>query len=147
MAVEEISKEDRRSVHAAGYSESLSGGRPELSCDGVSFNLGTRVRITVSHNRSKEEVKQSVDRSFNELFAGIVVLPLQFVEERKTWQGNTLIFSFTAKMGFISTPIKGTVEVTDRDLTIDVDLGMLERLIPAAKVREVVSSRVRGLLK
>ena len=29
------------------------------------------MRITVSHNRSKEEVVQSVDKSFNELFQGI----------------------------------------------------------------------------
>jgi len=107
----------------------------------AAFNLGARVRITVSHNRSKEEVKQSVDRSFNDLFEGIVVLPLRFVEERKSWQGNTLTFSLSAKMGLVRTPIKGTVEVTDRDLTIDVDLGMLERLIPTTKVREVVSSR------
>jgi len=105
------------------------------------------VKITISHNHSKEEVKQSVDRSFNDLFQGIVILPIRLAEERKTWQGNTLTFSLIAKMGLISTPIKGTVEVTDRDLTIDVDLGMLERLIPAAKVRDVVSSRVRGLLK
>ena len=105
------------------------------------------MRITVLHNRSKEEVKQSVDRSFNDLFEGIVVLPLRFVEEQRTWQGNTLIFSLTAKMGLVSTPIKGTIDVTDRDITIDVDLGMLERLIPTTKAREVVSSRVRGLLK
>lgn len=105
------------------------------------------MRITVLHNRSKEEVKQSVDRSFNDLFEGIVALPLRFVEERRTWQGNTLVFSLTAKMGLVSTPIKGTIDVTDRDITIDVDLGMLERLIPTTKAREVVSSRVRGLLK
>ena len=105
------------------------------------------MRITVLHNRSKEEVKQSVDRSFNDLFEGIVVLPLRLVEEQKTWQGNTLIFSLTAKMGLVSTPIKGTIDVTDREITIDVDLGMLERLIPTTKAREVVSSRVRGLLK
>jgi hypothetical protein len=105
------------------------------------------VRITVLHNRSKEEVKQSVDRSFNDLFEGIVVLPLRFVEEQRTWQGNTLIFSLTAKMGLVSTPIKGTIDVTDRDITIDVDLGMLERLIPTTKAREVIRSRVRGLLK
>ena len=49
-------------------------------------------------------------------------------------------------MGWISTPIKGTVEVTDQDLTIDADLGLLERLIPAATAREMVSSRIRGLL-
>jgi hypothetical protein len=105
------------------------------------------MKITVSHNRSKEEVIQSVDRSFNDLFQGIVILPIRFAEQKRSWQGNRLTFSLIARMGLVSTPIKGTVEVTDRDLTIDVDLGLLERLIPAAKVREVVSSRVRGLLK
>jgi hypothetical protein len=104
------------------------------------------VRITVSHNRPKEEVMQSVDRSFNDLFQGIGG-PVKLVEERRSWQGNTLTFSLTAKMGWISTPIQGTVEVTDRDITIDADLGLLERLIPAKTAREAISSRVRGLLK
>jgi len=94
----------------------------------AAFNLGARVRITVSHNRSKEEVKQSVDRSFNDLFEGIVVPPLGFVEERKSWQGNTLTFSLSAKMGLVRTPIKGTVEVTDCDLTCSA-LMSLQRTI------------------
>ncbi|MBV8808507.1 MAG: hypothetical protein JO033_07520 [Acidobacteriaceae bacterium] len=55
-------------------------------------------------------------------------------------------FSLSAKMGFVSTPIKGTIEVTDRDLTIDADLGLFERLIPATKAREAITNRVRGLL-
>jgi hypothetical protein len=105
------------------------------------------MRITVSHNRSKEEVMQSVDRSFNDLFQGIAIIPVQLVQEHKSWQGSTLTFALTAKMGLISTPIKGTVDVTDRDLTIDVDLGILERLIPARKAQEAISQRVRGLLK
>jgi hypothetical protein len=67
------------------------------------------MRITVSHNRSKEEVMQSVDRSFNDLFQGIAIIPVQLVQEHKSWQGSTLTFALTAKMGLISTPIKGTV--------------------------------------
>ncbi len=105
------------------------------------------MRITVSHNRPKEEIMESVDRSFNELFRGAGLPQIKLTDERRSWQGSTLAFSLTARMGWISTPIKGTVEVTDRDLTIDADFGVLERLIPAAKVREVVSSRIRGLLK
>jgi hypothetical protein len=105
------------------------------------------MRITVSHNRAKEEVISSVDRSFNHLFQGIGVLPLQLVQEHRSWQGSTLTFALNAKMGLISTPIKGTVEVTDRDLTIDVDLGILERLIPTKKAHEMITNRVRGLLK
>ena len=105
------------------------------------------MRITVSHNRPKEEVIRSVDRSFNDLFQGIGVLPVQLIPQHRSWQGSTLTFALSAKMGLISTPIKGTVEVTDRDLTIDVDLGILERIIPIKKAQEVLTDHVRGLLK
>jgi Putative polyhydroxyalkanoic acid system protein (PHA_gran_rgn) len=104
------------------------------------------MRITVSHNKSKEAVVRSVDRSFDDLFRGVSTIPIQFVDERRTWQGSTLHFSISAKMGFISTPIKGTIEVTDTDITIDADLGLLERLIPAAKARASISSQIRGLI-
>jgi hypothetical protein len=105
------------------------------------------MRITVSHNRSKEEIMQSVDRSFTDLFQGIGIIPVQLVQEHKSWQGSTLTFALTAKMGLISTPIKGTVDVTDRDLTIDIDLGILERMISAKKAQDVIGQHVRGLLK
>jgi hypothetical protein len=105
------------------------------------------MRVTISHNRPKEEVISTVERSFNDLFQGAGALPVQLVQEHKSWQGSTLTFALTAKMGFMSTPIKGTVDVTDRDLTIDVDLGILERMIPAKKAQEMITDRVRGLLK
>lgn len=89
---------------------------------------------------------RSVDRSFDELFRGIGTVPIRFVDERRNWQGSTLTFSVSAKMGFISSPIKGTVEVTDRDVTVDADLGLLERLISASKAQNAISSRIRGLL-
>jgi len=104
------------------------------------------MRVTVSHNRSKEEVVRTVDRSFDDLFQG-VGLPVRLTQQHKSWQGATLTFSLTAKMGMLSTPIKGTVEVTDSDLTIDADLGILERMIPAKKAQEVITNQVRGLLK
>jgi len=104
------------------------------------------MRITVSHNRSKEEVIRTIDRSFDDLFQG-VGLPVGLTQQRKSWQGSTLTFALTAKMGLLSTPVKGTVEVTDRDLTIDADLGILERMIPAKKALEIVTSQIRGLLK
>ena len=105
------------------------------------------MRITVSHNRPKDEVIRSVDRSFNDLFQGVGVIPVRLVQEQKSWNGSTLTFALSAKMGLISTPIKGTIDVTDRDLTIDVDLGILERMIPAKKAQEVLTDHVRGLLK
>ncbi len=72
---------------------------------------------------------------------------MRLTVEQRNWQGSTLNFSLTARMGLVSTPIKGTVEVTDNDLTVNVDLGMLERLVPAETVRDALSNRVKGLLK
>lgn len=100
------------------------------------------MRITVSHNKTKEEVMQSVDRALNELFKASLPIPVKLVEKQRTWQGSTLTFALTARMGLLSTPIKGFVEVTDTDITIDADLGLLERMIPQQKAREVLSERV-----
>ena len=105
------------------------------------------MRITISHNRPKQEVMQKVDQSLDELFRPIGALPLQLLLQNRTWQGSTLNFEFTAKLGFVSTPIKGLIDVTDRYLTIDVDLGLLERLIPRRSYGEALGNRVRGLLK
>lgn len=105
------------------------------------------MRITIEHNRSKAEVIESVDRSFNEMFQGVEGLPVRVVVEQKSWQGAILSFSLTAKMGFLSTPIRGTVEVTDRDLIVDADLGFLNRFVPEKAAREAIANRIKGLLK
>src|SRR5215475_10384868 len=103
------------------------------------------MRVSVSHGRKKEEVIAEVDRSFTSLFQG-ADLPVKLTDQQKAWTGSTMAFSLNAKMGFFSTPIKGTVEVTDRDIIIDADLGMLERMIPQEKAQEILTQRVRGLL-
>ena len=105
------------------------------------------MRVTVSHNRPVAEVKQAVNRSFDDLFKTMVNLPIQLLQEQRSWNGDKLAFSLVAKLGLLSTPFKGTIEVTDRDVTIDVDFGLLERLIPAAKSREALGQRLKGLLK
>jgi hypothetical protein len=107
----------------------------------------TKMRVTVSHSQPKEEVKAAVHRSLDDVFRGIPgVLPLQIVNQQRAWQGDTLNFSFDAKAGIVSTPIKGFVYVTDKDLTIDADLGILEKLLPGKRARAVIETRVKGLL-
>lgn len=55
-------------------------------------------------------------------------------------------FLLTAKMGIMSTPIKGTVDVTDKDLTIDVDLGMFNRFVDEKSAQQMIGNRIKGLL-
>jgi len=108
------------------------------------------VKITVEHSSSKEEVKQAVNRSLDDIFTNSVPLPVTLLQQQRSWSADTLTFSLIAKMGplgMISTPITGTVHVSDRDVTIDVNLGILERLIPVDKARQAVTTRLKGLLK
>jgi hypothetical protein len=104
------------------------------------------MRVTVSHSRRKEEIIQSVDRSFDDLFKGLGTVPLQILNESRKWTGSRMDFSFDAKMEIVSTPIKGFVDVTDKDVTVDADLGWLERLIPAKQTQAAIEGRVKGLL-
>jgi hypothetical protein len=105
------------------------------------------MRITISHNRTKAQIMESVDRSFDEMFQGIAGLPVRLVLEQKNWQGSILSFSLTARLGLLSAPIKWTVEVTDQDVTVDADLGLLNRLVSEKNAREMIGNRIKGLLK
>jgi hypothetical protein len=105
------------------------------------------MRITIAHTRTKAEIIQAIDRSFADTFKNPPAgLPVQISVDQQSWAGSTLTFALKAKMGFVSTPIKGTVEVTDHDVTIDADLGMLGRFISEDKAKELLGSRVKKLL-
>jgi hypothetical protein len=104
------------------------------------------VRITVAHTKSKEEIKRVVDRSFDDLFKGVASMPLQLVDEKRQWAGDVLSFSFGAKVAMMTSPIRGTIQVTERDVTIDADFGLLEKLLPAAQAKAAIENRVKGLL-
>ncbi len=104
------------------------------------------MRITVAHTKSREEIKRIVDRSFDDLFRGVGSLPLQIVDEKRQWDGDTLTFSFGAKVSLLTSPICGTIQVTERDVTIDADFGLLEKLLPSAQTKAALENRVKGLL-
>ena len=105
------------------------------------------MRVTISHKKNATEVKKIVDQSSDEFFKGMPVAGLQMVDPKKQWNGNTMSFNLTAKMGLFSMPLNGTVQVTDTDVTVDCDLpSFLEKLIPEDKVKAAISSKVKGLL-
>jgi hypothetical protein len=104
------------------------------------------MRITIEHKRTKAEVIESVDRSFEQMFQGFSGIPVRLVVEQKSWLGSVLSFALGAQMGGFSTPIKGTVEVTDIELIVDADLGMLGRFVPENAASDLIGKRIKGLL-
>jgi hypothetical protein len=101
------------------------------------------MRVTIVHNRTKDEVKDAVARSIEELFTGLNVGPIVFTGRRKQWSGDVMMFSLTARMGFLRLPIQGSATVTDRDVTLEVDTGLLGKLIP----EEAAKTRIEGSMK
>lgn len=105
------------------------------------------MRLTVSHNKGRDEAMKIIDQTAEDLFKGVPGAPVQIVDTQKRWDGPTLYFSFTGKMGFFTAPIKGLVFVTERDVTVDVELpGFVKSLVGEEKIRAGIEGRVKGLL-
>jgi hypothetical protein len=104
------------------------------------------MRVTISHNKTQKEVMAIVDRSIDDVFKNVAVGMIQVSDQKKSWNENTMKFSLLVKAGFINAPIQGTVLVTDKDVTVDADLGLFDKLISQDKARNAIESSVKGLL-
>src|SRR5579872_495650 len=98
------------------------------------------MRITIAHTKGRQQMIQMVDRAFDDVFSGLTQTPIAITDQHKAWQGNVMTFSLTAKMGFIRNPVSGTVEVTDREVTLDADVGLLGKLISGEKIQTTLET-------
>ncbi|HEY3838284.1 MAG TPA: hypothetical protein VGL72_17010 [Bryobacteraceae bacterium] len=106
------------------------------------------MRIIIANTKTVDETKRIVERSTEDLFRSAAGGVVQISDVKKNWNGNTMSFSFTAAVAFFTTPIEGTVAVTEKEVTIDVVLPeAFRKFLPEDKLKSGIESRVRGLLK
>ena len=105
------------------------------------------MRVIIPHSEPKHEVKVAVERSIVQGFTDFNVGPIEFVNQRKHWSGDTMVFSLTARLGFLQTPIHGSASVTDSELILDVDLGLFGKLISEETARIQITGLTKALLK
>jgi hypothetical protein len=103
------------------------------------------MHITITHKQTVQQAIEMTDRAVDEVFKGPPGVPVEIVEQQKRWIGAVMSFGFTAKMGFVKYPVRGTVEVTEGQYIVDVDLMMFGRLLPN-KAQKVIEARWRALL-
>jgi hypothetical protein len=103
------------------------------------------MRVAITHNKAIAQVIESADQAVDQVFKGLPLGPLEIVEQQKHWSGGVMTFQLTAKMGPLKYPIRGTVEVTERQCIVDIDLMTLGRLLPN-KAQELIEARWRGLI-
>jgi hypothetical protein len=104
------------------------------------------MRVTISHTKTKAEVMESVEQALTKAFRTMAAGPVEITNEQRTWEGSRMTFSFVAKAGFLQNPVHGTLDVGDKDVTVDVDLGIFSKFVSEQKVASVIETNVRGLL-
>lgn len=104
------------------------------------------MRVTISHKKPKQEVVKIVEQNTNEMLKSLASGPVQVVDLQRAWNGDVMDFSFRGSAGFINVPIKGRIEVTDAEVIVEADLGVLGKLIPEEKLQATVEGKVRGYL-
>ena len=104
------------------------------------------MHITIAHRKTIQQAIEAADRAVDQMFKGLPVGPVEIIQQQKEWRGPVMTFGLTAKMGFMRYPVRGTVEVMERQCVVDVDLFMLDRLLPNGKAQKSIEARIRGLL-
>ena len=103
--------------------------------------------IIIPHRTTAENAILMVDRSANTLFEGAGGSPVELVDRKKNWNGPVMDFSLTARMGFVSVPISGTVAVDDVNVTVQCELpGIVKQFIGEDKIRAGMDRKIRGML-
>ncbi len=105
------------------------------------------MRVIIPNKKPIEETKRIVERSTEDLFRSAAGGIVQITGIRKSWSGNTMAFSFTAGVAFLSTTIEGTIEVNEKEVIIDVTIPEVFRhFIAEDKLKSGIETRIRGLL-
>lgn len=104
------------------------------------------MRVTVAHDLSQAEAIRRVHDGTDRLFQSASGAGVEIRNLERNWDANTLTFSFTGKMGPFTAPIRGTALVAEKDLTIDVNLGIVEKFMSEDKIRRDIEAGARKLL-
>jgi hypothetical protein len=103
--------------------------------------------IIIPHGTTAEKAIATVDNSANSLFESTAGPYVQLVDKKRSWNGPTMDFSVTAKVGFISVPISGTLMVDSINVTVNCQLpALVNQFIGEEKIRAGLDRRVRAML-
>lgn len=104
--------------------------------------------VIVPHYTTVEEAIVIVDKSADHLFDNAAGGSVELAERKKGWNGPTMDFSLTARVGFISLPISGVVVVDEVNVTVHCELPTLVKtFVGEDRIRSGVEKKVRGMLE
>jgi hypothetical protein len=105
------------------------------------------MHVTVAHKKSQEDAVKIIDESVDNLIKSIPAGSVKIIDQEKTWNGSTMSFSFKGRKGIFATTIRGTVAVTDKDVTIDAEIpGIIKTFVSDQTISDAVEARAKQIL-
>ena len=105
------------------------------------------MKVSVPHTRARQEVMEILDQPLGALFAGAVG-GLEIADERRSWSESTMTFSFVGRVGIVSIPLAGVLEVQETMVIVEVALPpVVSMFVGEEKVRAGLVREVRALLE
>lgn len=108
--------------------------------------------VAIPHHKTKAEVIGLLDAAVDKLFTEGVGETVKLVEPKKEWTESTnpfstMTFSVTAKIGFISVPVAGTMAVDDENVIIDCELpAMAKNFLGEEKIRKGITEKITEII-
>jgi len=105
------------------------------------------MRATIQHDKGQKEAMRIINESADDLIHSVPAGGIKISGAEKSWDGNTMRFSFKGKMGLFGATVHGTILVNEKDVVLDVELpGMLKRFVSEEKIRGAIETRATRLL-
>ncbi len=103
--------------------------------------------IEEPHDLGEQEAIERIDRFLEGLMQQQPPGGVTIKNPAKSWDGNTMSFSFTAAKGFFGTTIRGLLRVEENRVIMDTELpAMVRGVVGEDRIREAISRELGRLL-
>jgi hypothetical protein len=105
------------------------------------------MQIEQSHALGEAKAISRIDNFLDDLMRRQPPGGVTIKDARKEWDGNRMNFSFAAGKGFISTTIRGVMEVTKDKVVLTSQLPALVRsVLGEERIRETIARELARIL-
>ena len=104
------------------------------------------IKIERNHGLTKTQAISTIDNFLNELMKQSFPGSVRINEPKKSWNGDTMKFSFNARKGFFSSTIEGVINVNDTQVVLISELpGIVKTLVKEDKIKEIINEQLDKL--
>ena len=105
------------------------------------------MRVVIAHGMTKEKAIPAMHDGLKRMVVAVAG-PVSVTDPQKRWHGSVMHFSFRGRLGFLSLPLRGTIEVDHVNVIVDMEQpGITKAMISERTLRGLIHGSVTDLLR